>query len=204
MDAAAVSGVSGKAIFENFRDNFEGNFIDFTMGVNPMPSDRRLDNEFSSSLGVTFSTFQNSNLTPISPHNVYVSDSPGFQNTIVGTPSASGTDDGRFPYQIVFADDQRYAGLQRIWNEATLTRFYDSAGGLLHEATGTGFQGFTADSADPSTWVKRIDITGGLESGARQVGYSDDLFFGTTVPEPGVVGLFGFSLLTLVFRRRRR
>jgi hypothetical protein len=204
VHAASVSGVSGRALLENLRDNYGGNFINFTIGVTPMPSDRRLDNEFSSSLGVTFSTFQDFNLQPIGPHNVYVSAASGRQNTIVGTPSAGSSDDGRYPYQIVFSDAQRYAGLQRIWNDSTLTRFYDGAGNLLHEAVGTGFQGYQADTAEPSTWVRRIEITGNLSGGSRQVGYSDDLFFGTVIPETGTAGLLGIATMMLAFKRRPR
>jgi len=204
VHAALVSGVDGRAALENFRDNYAGNFIDFTMGVAPMPSDRRLDNEFLLSLGVTFATIKDVNLNPIGPHNVYVSNNTGYQNTIVGTPSAFDADDGRYTYQIAFADPQRYAGVLRIWNASTLTRFYDSSDTLLVEAPGSDFFGYIADSDDTATWVRRIEITGNMAGGSRQVGHTDDLFFGTTVPEPGLAGLLGFSLLVFILRKRRR
>ncbi len=198
LQAASVSGASGRALFENYRDNYSGNFIDFTMGVPPMPTDRRLDNEFATTLGVTFSTFQNSLLNPIGPHNVYVSSFTGRENTIVGTPCTSCSDDGRYPYQIQFTDPQRYAGVQRLWNADTRTRFYSSDGTLLFEGLGSDFYGYQADTPDTTTWVQRIEISGVNQ----QVGYTDDLFFGTSVPEPGVAALAAASMV-LIMRRRR-
>ncbi len=198
LQAASVAGVSGRQLFEGYRDNFGGNFIDFTMGVAPMPADRRLDNEFVTTLGVAFSTFQNPSFAPLGPHNVYVSSFSGRENSIVGTPCVSCTDDGRYPYQIEFSDPQRYAGVQRMWNADTRTRFYSTDGTLLFEGLGSDFYGYQADSTDTSTWVRRIEISGVNQ----QVGYTDDLFFGTIVPEPGVTGLAVVSLAAFAFRRR--
>jgi hypothetical protein len=198
LQAASVSGVSGRTLFENYRDTYGGNFIDFTMGVAPMPADRRLDNEFATTLGVTFSTFQSPSFNPLGPHNVYVSNFSGRQNTIVGTPCTSCTDDGRYPYQIEFTNPQRYAGVQRLWNADTRTRFYAPDGTLLFEGLGSDFYGYQADSGDTTTWVQRIEISGINQ----QVGYTDDLIFGTTVPEPGVISLAAASMAMLALRRR--
>jgi len=210
--AAPVAGPSGKAQFEDYRDNYGGNFIDFTHGVAPMPTDRRLDSEFTGTLGVTFSTFLNPSLGPLGPHNVYVSTGNGnstLANTIVGTPCAGCADDGRYSYQIEFSTPQRYAGVQRIWNTAATTAFYDDIGGLLYSTSisgGSEFHGYLADTTDTSTWVSRIEISGGILEGFRQVGYTDDLFFGTTVPvpEPGTLSLLLLSSIAAVWARQRK
>ncbi len=183
--AGAISGSAARACLENFRDNFSGNFIDFTHGVSPMPTDRRLDSEFTATLGVTFSTHQNSLLIPYTPtHNVYVSNiNVPLSNTIVGTPCSGCSDDGRYPYQMIFSSPQRYAGLRRIWDSTTRTKFYNSSDEILHEAVGSDFHAYLAETTDTNTWVNRIEVTGVLDStNTRQVGYSDDLFFGTNIP----------------------
>lgn len=129
--------------------------------------------------------------------------------TIVGTPFSSGTDDGRMGYQMVFDSPQRWAGIQRFWNSFTVTQFYDQNDDLLFEFTGeaTPFVGFIADSANTDDWVKRIQIDGRPDQGTRQVGYSDDLMFGTSnlvlIPEPTTSTFFLGALLAGSLRRRR-
>jgi hypothetical protein len=110
---------------------------------------------------------------------------------------------------MVFDSPQRWAGIQRFWNSFTVTQFYDQNDDLLFEFTGeaTPFVGFIADSANTDDWVKRIQIDGRPDQGTRQVGYSDDLMFGTSnlvlIPEPTTSTFFLGALLAGSLRRRR-
>ncbi|MDF1712658.1 MAG: hypothetical protein P1U90_10505 [Akkermansiaceae bacterium] len=67
---------------------------------------------------------------------------------------------------------------------------------------------FIADSANTDDWIKRIQIDGRPDQGTRQVGYSDDLMYGTSnltlVPEPSTSTFFLGAFLGGVTLRRRR
>ncbi|NNF66398.1 MAG: hypothetical protein HKM98_02710, partial [Gammaproteobacteria bacterium] len=148
--------------------------------------------------GVTFASISDVNGNPAGPFHVEVSaafaGSDG--NTIVGAPCGGCTDDGRVRYEMVFDTPQRRVGLQRIWNNFTVTRFFDIQGQLLHEFAGGDdvsgdyqFVGYVAETTDTNTWVARVEIDGESSGGSRQVGYTDDLFFGST----DVVAEFGLG-----------
>lgn len=76
-----------------------------------------------------------------------------------------------------------------MWNIWSLTRFCNKAGDLLgtHQNTmGREFVGWMSDGNDQSTWASRMGMDGLASGGSRQVGYSDNLFFGIYVPtRPG-------------------
>jgi hypothetical protein len=189
--AGLVFGPAARTQFEGYRDNpaILDTFIDF----NSLAAGTKLATQFSAQ-GVTFSSNINTDGTPFGPVHVEVSSAVGGI-TIVGSPCDPFCgDDGRVGYQIVFAAPQRRAGLLRIWNADTRTRFY-SQSGLLAEHPGTGFVGYIADGTDPATqWVARIQIDGVVNSGSRQVGYSDDLFFGSAGLNITVPLVSGFNL----------
>ncbi len=160
--------------------------------------------------GATFSSNIGTTGSPISVNQVRASTFSGRVGTIIGTPFNGGSDDGRVGYQVVFDTPQQYAGIQRYWNDQTLTEFYNAADKLIFSFTGesTPFVGFAADPNDPSTWVKRIQMDTTAASSSRQVGYSDDLIYGTgtlTIPEPRTYALMalGAAMLGLFWWRRR-
>ncbi len=195
-------GPDARTMFEGFNNDFGGSFIDF----NSLPAGTALDNEFFASDGVSFASTIGTNGVPFStPHNMVVSIGfPSRAGWIVGTPFTC-CDDGGVGYDITFATPQRWAGLQRIWNTSTLTRFFDSSDNLLtpehFNTVNSEFVGFVALSDDPANWIARIQID---SDSTRQVGYSDDLFFGTAaIPEPATTALLGLGLLMIFLGRRR-
>ena len=191
LDEAAANGT-----FENF-DGLSGSRFT-TLGTLP---------------GVTFGSNISTSGNPISGLPVVGSFTGiGPAGTIVGTPFLNGTDDGRIGYQILFGSPQRWVGLQRVWNEFTLTQFFNSNDELLFEFTGEAnpFVGFIADSDSSTDWVARIQIDGRRTDDpamTRQVGYTDDLAFGTSeftiVPEPATSSILA-AFLTLSALRRKR
>ena len=200
--AAVLTGVDARNTFEDYLSQFGGTFIDF--------DDREgegLDNALTASHGVTFATIENRFGNPITPINVFVSGtSPDFgrRGQVVGTPCTGCTDDGRYPYEIAFTQPQRWAGVERKWDSTTITRFFDPSDTLLAELTGSMFIGFVAETESTEAWVQRIMIDGVGPSGQLQVGYTDDLFFGTAaVPEPAAsVWILGLLALLALARRR--
>lgn len=178
------------------------NFEDKPSGFNLLPG----ADPFG--LGVRFASVIYTNGTPFGPEHVEVSSRHHYAtygNTIVGSPFQFGSDDGRVGYQITFDTPQAHAGLRRIWNTEALTRFYDAAGNLLAEhvnTTSVEFVGYVAEASDGSDRVARILMDTTVVSGTRQVGYSDDLYFGL-IPTPATsfLGLAGAAVLA---SRRRR
>ncbi|CAG0999031.1 hypothetical protein MYXO_02882 [Myxococcaceae bacterium] len=153
--------------------------------------------------GLSFRTIRDPNGNPLGG-TVGVNMSPftGRIGTIVGTPCSGCSDDGRYAYEIVFSDAQSAAGIQRLWNSSTVTRFFNSSGLLLGEYQGSTYVGWLGDPNDATTHVKRIEIDGVVLGGSRQVGYSDDLIYGT-IPEPSTAALVALGLTGLAARRRR-
>jgi hypothetical protein len=154
--------------------------------------------------GLSFRTIRNSSGAPLGG-GVGVNMSPfsGRIGTIVGTPCSGCSDDGRYAYEVVFSDAQSAAGIQRIWNNSTITRFFNSDGALLDQFVGSTYVGWLGDPDDATTHVKRIEIDGLNSSGSLQVGYSDDLIFGMVVPEPSTAILAALGLVGLATRRLR-
>jgi hypothetical protein len=159
-------------------------------------------------VGARFASIINTTGVPFGPEHVEVSASYGFSTygkTIVGSPFPSGSDDGRVGYEVRFDVAQGRAGILRAWNTAAVTRFYNAAGVLLAEHVNTvsgEFVGWVAQSNDGSDFVARIVMDGNLISGTRQVGYSDDLYFGAFVPAPGGAALLLIALAAPARRRR--
>jgi len=177
--AGLVFGPSARTQFESYRTSVGDTFIDF----NSLALNTNLTSQLSG-LGVSFASNINVDGKPFGPAHVQVSAASGRANTIVGSPCDGGCqDDGRVGYQILFSSPQRRAGLLRNWNTQTLTQFYNASGALLAQhinTVGSEFVGFIADGANPATnWVARIQIDTVAPANSRQVGYSDDLFFGT-------------------------
>jgi hypothetical protein len=199
-----VYGLAARTDFESYRTTFGMDFIDFESV--PIGS---IDVALQPSYGVTFYSTINTNGSPIVPvHNAYVSGawvSGDTSHKLVGTPYVSGSDDGRVGYEIRFDAPQSIVGLERNWQTGnSLTRFYNSEGTLLGthaNTTGIEFVGWIANYNDPLTWVAKIGIDGLSQGGTRQVGYTDDLFFGTfaVIPEPSTCVLLMLGIGGLWF-----
>lgn len=193
--AGLVFGPSARTQFENFVATAGDTFIDF----NSLAPNTNLTTQLSG-LGVTFESNINTDGTPFGPVHVQVSAAPGRVNTIVGSPCDGGcTDDGRVGYQILFTTPQRRAGLLRNWNTQTRTLFYSGSGQLLAEhanTVGSEFVGFLADGVNSTTdWVARIQVDTVAPPVSRQVGYSDDLFFGSGEAPTAPSVKLGWNLL---------
>jgi hypothetical protein len=205
-----VYGPSVRTAFESYRTTFGMDFIDFES-----VSIGAIDVALQPSYGVSFYSTINTDGSPIVPvHNAYVSGASVGGNTshkLVGTPYVFGSDDGRVGYEIHFESPQAIVGLERIWQAGnSLTRFYNSEGTLLAthaNTTGTEFVGWVADYNDPLTWVSSIGIDGLSSGGTRQVGYTDNLYYGIfAIPEPStfVLLLMGLGGLWFTLGHTRR
>ncbi len=152
--------------------------------------------------GLTFESHLSISGSPMSGVPVNVSAFAGRTGTIVGRPCPNCLDDGRVGYRITFSTPQAAAGIQRNWHPSQITRFYTPGGTLLHEFSGepAGYFGYFAETADTSLWVGQVELDGNLDfvPPARQVGYSDDLIYGTAlIPEPSTAALLAMALLGL-------
>ncbi len=199
-----VYGPEARALFSDLHAMLSEGYLGFESvpaGTNLLPG----TDPFG--LGVRFASILDVNGNPFGPEHVEVSGMYGFAtygNTIVGSPYQYGNDDGRVGYEVRFDAPQRRAGILRAWNTAAVTRFYNADGVLLGEhqnTVGAEFVGWMADSDDPSTWVARMVMDGMVLGGSRQVGYSDDLYFGVMVPSPASAGAIVVGLFALKRRR---
>ena len=198
-------GPDVRTTFENLLEQPDSHFLDF----NSFGPGAPIQNDFLTSDGVSFASVTDVNGNPNSFRNIVSATASGRAGQIVGTPTSC-CDDGQVGYEITFTDPQRFAGLDRLWNSDTLTQFFNATDQLLGQHQGTAFVGFVAATDDTSQWVSKIKIDTVLEPDPgppqvfRQVGYSDDLFFGTQIPEPSVLLLafFGLPLLVVYCRRR--
>ena len=173
-----IFGPTARAQFENFQAVAGDTFIDFES----VATGTNLTTQFA---GVTFASISNVAGIPAGLFHVEVSGafSGTDGNTIVGSPCDPGcVDDGRVTYEMVFDTPQRRAGLERIWNTFPRTQFYNASDTLLAShvnSVGAEFVGFIADGTVPAMdWVSRIQIDSISD---LQVGYSDDLFYGTAI-----------------------
>ncbi len=132
--------------------------------------------------------------------------------SIVGTPFTGSSDDGRVDYEIVFQTPQQAVGASRFFNDVA-TQFENAAGDVLLRYNNTAnldFVGYYGDLSDADTWVTRVLMTGDGPYVSpfvqHQSGYTDDLFFGTFIPEPStfVLGLVGVASLLAVRRVREK
>lgn len=202
-----VYGPDAHAQFAGWHDALGGTYLDFEdklAGTNLLP---RTD---PWGVGARFASIVYTNGQPFGPEHVEVSSRHGYAtygNTIVGSPFTNGSDDGRVGYEIRFDETQARAGIQRLWNTQALTRFYNSAGELLAEhvnTTGAEFVGWVSIADDGSDRVARIVMDTSVVSGTRQVGYSDNLYFGLTIPTAGTGALVLLGCLTAGGRGRGR
>jgi hypothetical protein len=93
--------------------------------------------------------------------------------------------DGQAKYKLVLSEPVSHAGLLRMWNTYSLTRFYSEAGTLLAEhrnTTNDEFVGYVADG--PENRVKTIELDAvpsepkSKSNKLFQVGSVDDLYVG--------------------------
>jgi len=204
-------GAVPKADFQNYLSQYELNFLDFeNSAVGAIQQD------IQSSLGISFySTISIIGSAFSIAHNAYISSASVNGDTshkLVGTPYIGGSDDGRVGYEIRFDTPQSIVGLVRNWTTDAKTSFYNSSGTLLGTHTNTvgiEFVGFISNYNDTDTWVSKVVLDTIGASNARQVGYTDDIMWGTAniaaIPEPATylqIGL-GLGLIGCLTRRRR-
>jgi hypothetical protein len=176
-----MSGTNSKALFLGYVSKLGDRLMDFqnlTVGT-------ALENNLVAEK-VRFASVRQADGSAITPpHNALVGSFHG-NNAMVGTPYRGGSDDGQIAYEVRFTEPQRRAGLQRLWyNAYALTRFFAWDGALLHQFSGHGFVAFNCTGTDTNTWVGRIEMDGVVFADVRQVGYADDLIYGTApVPDP--------------------
>jgi hypothetical protein len=194
---ASATLMTGPAA-QTFFQGLGGTYVDFATTPVALAVGTNLTTQVP---GITFASITNTAGGPAGPFHVEVSAAPGRQNTIVGAPCGGCSDDGRVGYEMVFDSPHNHAGLLRIWNASTQTLFYNNVGALLDSHAGTGFVGWVGDGS-ASQQVKRIVIDTIGASNARQVGYSDDLYFGASIPEPSSWALFAVAAVALARRRK--
>lgn len=198
-------GMYAELDFQQMHMDLGGNFLDFEsvpQGTNLLPG----TDPFG--VGARFASIVNTSGFQFGPEHVEVSNRHRFSefgNSLVGSPFQFGSDDARVGYEITFDEAQARAGLRRMWNTSSLTSFYNAAGELLGEHQNTEnaeFVGWVGDAGDQSTWVARIVMDTVAPDNARQVGHSDDLYFGLDVPAPGSIALLSLAGVVAVGRRR--
>ena len=187
-----IYGPDAQSQFEDWHAGLGGVHLDFedkAAGTNLLPGTDPWG------VGARFASIINTSGQSFGPEHVEVSSRHGYAtygNTIVGSPFMYGSDDGRVGYEIRFDTPQARAGILRVWSTTSATLFYNAAGELLAEHTNSEnveFVGWVSVSADGSDRVARMVMDTSVVSGTRQVGHSDDLYFGLEVPTPGVGAL---------------
>jgi len=203
--AGLTTGMDAETQFQQLHVDIGGTYLDFESvpaGTNLLPG----TDPFG--VGARFASTIYTNGSPFGPEHVEVSSRHRFTefgNSLVGSPFQNGSDDARVGYEINFDEVQRRAAVRRIWNTESTTSFYNAAGELLathQNTTSAEFVGYIADSDDESTWVARILLDTAGPSNARQVGHTDDLYFGRLVPTPSTLGVLLIAGMTGVRRRR--
>jgi hypothetical protein len=185
--AGPMIGPAAQTQFASWYGAHGGHYLDFE----ELATGTQLDNEYSVTHGVNFKSIRDPNGSTINKPMVVLPF--GGSQEISGEPSWGNTSDGRVVYEVTFTSPQRWAGLARHWdNFYTVTKFYNASGLLytfqnLQSVNGWNktFLGYLVDSDDPSQWITRIECDGTEPSpGNKQVGYSDDLYFGTAAVAP--------------------
>lgn len=197
--AAIVSGVAARSQFESMHALNGGTFEDFEAYKGQLLTTQLPGLTMATTLQRYPSVATVSLAVAVLPYGFLQAPS-GFL-----APLRSGNvPDGQSRWEITFDTPQRWTGLVRYFNTNSLTSFYAGSTllGTHQNAANSEFVGYVAESADPGTWVTRIVMDGNNAGGSYQVGYGDDLFYGTVVPEPSVVLLAALGLAA--FGRRRR
>jgi hypothetical protein len=131
---------------------------------------------------------------PVCVCPLYGVNPPSGTNELMGSGASYGAPDGQNPYEIVFANPQHRVAVMRRWNTNSLTRFYAGDGTLLGEhqnTTNHEFVGWVGDPGNEGTWVKRVVIDGLAVSNTYQVGFTDDLHFGSELPDRDPIEITG-------------
>jgi|GEM_PF-1244355 len=189
VNAELIFGTSARTQFEDFHRRLGDSFVDFE----DFDAKTNLTTEID---GLTFKTtedraFQNNN--PIDTGvNIICSQASPFsascedENHQIAGVREGNTTDGQSLYEINFSTPQRRVGIERNWNTHALTHFYNGSTLLAtHQNTANSeFVGYISNS----NLITRIvldgevtDIGEDFPRGIYQVGYSDDLFYGSTV-----------------------
>lgn len=205
--AGLVYGDDIRTLFEDLHGTLGGTYLSFddvAQGTNLLPGTDPWG------VGARFASIIDRDGTPFGPEHVEVSNRhlPDLHgNSLVGSPFQYGSDDARVGYEIRFDETQARVGMERIWNTASVTRFYNADGDLLAEhvnTQNTEFVGWFAEAADGSDRVARVVLDGNLRSNVRQVGHTDDLYFGFEVPAPGSLVLLVLGAFAAGGRGRGR
>lgn len=183
--AGPMMGDAAKTQFSGWVSTYGGTYLSF----DELSEGTQLDNQYGSK-GVRFKSIRDPGGSSIS--KPVVIKSFGGSMEISGEPSWGTGSDGRVAFEIRFDQPQRWAGIARHWdNFYTITNFYNPSGVLIHSFQGIQqapgwnrtFLGFWVESDDTAQWISRIECDGTTDStGTQQVGYSDDLYFGTASP----------------------
>jgi hypothetical protein len=202
-----VYGPDAMDLFEDLYGSLGGAYLSFDdvpAGTNLMPGADPW------SVGARFASIIYTNGQPFGPEHVEVSNrhhAIQHGNSLVGSPFPFGSDDARVGYEIRFDETQGRVGMERVWNTFSVTRFYNAAGDLLAEhvnTVSTEFVGWFAEAADGSDRVARVVLDGNLHQNSRQVGHTDDLYFGLEVPAPGSIALIVLGVFAAGGRGRGR
>ncbi|MGB2985411.1 MAG: hypothetical protein WBE26_05960 [Phycisphaerae bacterium] len=198
MFVGPIHGPDGVAAFDAWIGAYGGHLIDFES----LPTGTNLRDQLAGEFGVHFASISDTSGNPAGPYHVEVSGehpNTAYGNTIVGSPCDPNCwDDGRVEYEATFDEPQRWVGIERLWlTWNTITQFYSGATLIYeyedapcYESWAPYFFGYVVDSDDPGTWITRI-VMSGKPPLSRQVGYSDNLRFGTAMfEEPPRYGAF--------------
>lgn len=211
ITVASAGVITGLGLGSDAQNTFAGwvssygeTYIDFEeLGVGTHLYDQY------SSLGVNFRSTINYHGDSITNY-VYVIDFTTHE--IMGSPFNGAQNDGRVVYEIQFETPQRWAGLTRHWlNTSTITNFYNKAGDIIATVQDYGddtwtpiFAGYLAETDDTALWISRIECSGTGAPQSRQVGATDNIYFGSSaVPVPGAIWLLGSGLIGLVMLRKK-